>query len=618
MARTLPPTQGWTLGLGLTSRIPITVFRMRPTVAAWMESNGASRSVLAALWGSRRKCEIAHPPDTASSSPFASGEAGHGPVPVTSYPAPHGVYHHGTQHEHPAMAPGGQVHSAASHAYATPHGDHPRSVPTNVKQEIKEEDMDWLSSTSERPVFRAPLTPEYNEDNGHPLSTYGPCGQEADAVPFVKTEPAYDSYSSYQGAGASGGCDYTDDNLGLNEDEYEYVPSDTAIGFAPTPYMAEDGSHVRTQPYAYYASPPQSPDEDPYEQDYYVATPPRPIHNTRSYTLENAMIPVTPVKKSPEPPTPTVPSHRGRPIMDHLPFPGDVTANATQTPASQTVQAVTAPSNVQPASPMSQKASGAQKASSSHGQPIRRGRGRPKKPPLPSRSSPPLPVNYPYPSFDAPVQPPPAPGYDVRPQRRWMDSLTPPESSDAPADAHLQPQVSLDEIPFPEGAEHPGQQMFKLTSPGAAKDPVKKKPIMACLFCRERKIACGPPVAGAAEQRCNQCARRDLVCEYPKESRRGMHKRFPRANKAKEQTEGAEGDAASSESGMDADVQMGEVDAPLLPSPPARLPTADVRRRSGKDRQRSNTVGVARDQRKAAQRKAGTSLMEASAAGTSL
>ncbi|KAI0771299.1 hypothetical protein BD413DRAFT_447802, partial [Trametes elegans] len=60
------------------------------------------------------------------------------------------------------------------------------------------------------------------------------------------------------------------------------------------------------------------------------------------------------------------------------------------------------------------------------------------------------------------------------------------------------------------------------------REPEKKKPIMACLFCRERKIACGPPPAGGP-QRCNQCTRRDLVCEYPKESRRGQHKRGTRA-----------------------------------------------------------------------------------------
>ena len=79
-----------------------------------------------------------------------------------------------------------------------------------------------------------------------------------------------------------------------------------------------------------------------------------------------------------------------------------------------------------------------------------------------------------------------------------MDSLY-----DSMAEAGAQqPQVSLDEIPFPEGAEHPGQQMFKLTAPGTPKEPVKKKPIMACLFCRERKICCGPPAAEDTDQRC--------------------------------------------------------------------------------------------------------------------
>ncbi|KAJ7282614.1 hypothetical protein C8J57DRAFT_1295844, partial [Mycena rebaudengoi] len=54
-----------------------------------------------------------------------------------------------------------------------------------------------------------------------------------------------------------------------------------------------------------------------------------------------------------------------------------------------------------------------------------------------------------------------------------------------------------------------------------------KKPPLACLFCRGRKIACGPPVGGSVESvgSCNQCQRRALKCEYPAESRRGMRKK---------------------------------------------------------------------------------------------
>ncbi|EIW51386.1 uncharacterized protein TRAVEDRAFT_61644 [Trametes versicolor FP-101664 SS1] len=60
------------------------------------------------------------------------------------------------------------------------------------------------------------------------------------------------------------------------------------------------------------------------------------------------------------------------------------------------------------------------------------------------------------------------------------------------------------------------------------RSPEKKESIMACLFCRDRKIACGPPPPGGP-RRCNQCTRRERVCEYPKESRRGLHKRNTRA-----------------------------------------------------------------------------------------
>ncbi|KAF8134407.1 hypothetical protein EV363DRAFT_1116372, partial [Boletus edulis] len=72
-------------------------------------------------------------------------------------------------------------------------------------------------------------------------------------------------------------------------------------------------------------------------------------------------------------------------------------------------------------------------------------------------------------------------------------------------------------------------------SPTHTKRTLDKKPALACLFCRGRKIACGPPEPGSKDKTCNQCARRHLKCEYPSESRRGMRKRrslIPRISSA--------------------------------------------------------------------------------------
>ncbi|KAJ7432369.1 hypothetical protein B0H11DRAFT_2126430 [Mycena galericulata] len=60
----------------------------------------------------------------------------------------------------------------------------------------------------------------------------------------------------------------------------------------------------------------------------------------------------------------------------------------------------------------------------------------------------------------------------------------------------------------------------------ARKDGRSKRQALACLFCRARKIACGRPTAGAKDQTCNQCARRQHPCIYPTESRRGQHSRL--------------------------------------------------------------------------------------------
>ncbi|KAG2127520.1 hypothetical protein DEU56DRAFT_742346 [Suillus clintonianus] len=66
---------------------------------------------------------------------------------------------------------------------------------------------------------------------------------------------------------------------------------------------------------------------------------------------------------------------------------------------------------------------------------------------------------------------------------------------------------------------------LRISPPPHPKRSMDKKPALACLFCRGRKIACGPPVPGSKDRTCNQCARRHLKCEYPLESRRGMRKR---------------------------------------------------------------------------------------------
>ncbi|KAK7035099.1 hypothetical protein R3P38DRAFT_2419123, partial [Favolaschia claudopus] len=50
-----------------------------------------------------------------------------------------------------------------------------------------------------------------------------------------------------------------------------------------------------------------------------------------------------------------------------------------------------------------------------------------------------------------------------------------------------------------------------------------KKQLLACLFCRERKIGCTRPPEDVPDQTCNQCARRKRTCVYPTKSRRGQH-----------------------------------------------------------------------------------------------
>ncbi|KAH6913843.1 hypothetical protein BKA70DRAFT_1095529 [Coprinopsis sp. MPI-PUGE-AT-0042] len=112
------------------------------------------------------------------------------------------------------------------------------------------------------------------------------------------------------------------------------------------------------------------------------------------------------------------------------------------------------------------------------------------------------------------------------PQESQRLSLAPgPEDSPSPSvsvespnsnDSEDQPAVTVQ--PAPSGTHvNSGNR--------SAKKNGEKKPPLACLFCRGRKIACGPPVPGGDDHTCNQCHRRQLKCEYPAESRRGMRRK---------------------------------------------------------------------------------------------
>jgi len=69
---------------------------------------------------------------------------------------------------------------------------------------------------------------------------------------------------------------------------------------------------------------------------------------------------------------------------------------------------------------------------------------------------------------------------------------------------------------------------FRITTAKKAGEP--KKPSLACLFCRQRKIACGRPAVGSKDHTCDQCTRRKIECVFPTESRRGHHARLKAAS----------------------------------------------------------------------------------------
>ncbi|KAF7426643.1 hypothetical protein PC9H_009012 [Pleurotus ostreatus] len=96
--------------------------------------------------------------------------------------------------------------------------------------------------------------------------------------------------------------------------------------------------------------------------------------------------------------------------------------------------------------------------------------------------------------------------------------------SGSPSRSRRSPSPRLETYPASSYSLEPEMSPAPL-SPLLDEKPPEKKPPLACLFCRGRKIACGPPLPGSKDRTCNQCQRRSLQCEYPLESRRGMRKK---------------------------------------------------------------------------------------------
>ncbi|KAH9019465.1 hypothetical protein EDB84DRAFT_1511352, partial [Lactarius hengduanensis] len=82
-----------------------------------------------------------------------------------------------------------------------------------------------------------------------------------------------------------------------------------------------------------------------------------------------------------------------------------------------------------------------------------------------------------------------------------------------------------------------GQGVLMLPS---TKRSRRRKIGTACLFCHERKIACGVPPEESADPTCNQCARRSRKCEYPTKSRRGLHRRRDNGGSHHKESESAD------------------------------------------------------------------------------
>ncbi|GJE93153.1 Zn(II)2Cys6 transcription factor [Phanerochaete sordida] len=214
-----------------------------------------------------------------------------------------------------------------------------------------------------------------------------------------------------------------------------------------------------------------------------LALPPHPVPfvPTRSYTLEGAITPVESRKpRSPKIESPTTPASPSAPSASASDATG--AASPPATPRS-------------PAAPLALSAPAAVKHE-----------------PAPESLAPAA-APLPEPQSQAVLMT----KFSMKPVFR---PAPPPKPSKAPA---ADPDARA---PAGDGA---GSAAAAASTPGAAGPaPSKKKPAMACLFCRERKICCGPPAPESEDRRCKQCVKRDQACTFPTECRRGQHKRTPR------------------------------------------------------------------------------------------
>ncbi|KAF9531256.1 hypothetical protein CPB83DRAFT_892094 [Crepidotus variabilis] len=134
--------------------------------------------------------------------------------------------------------------------------------------------------------------------------------------------------------------------------------------------------------------------------------------------------------------------------------------------------------------------------------------------------------------FNAPLPPPPPPpiGSSVMESpSTFSDTTSPPPDSPPLADGSLSPTLTavkfmptLISVPPAEQSASPPDTtgVPPVTGPiRNVKEP--RRPSLACTFCRERKIACGRPPPDAADQTCDQCARRSFHCIYVKDRNRG-------------------------------------------------------------------------------------------------